>query len=110
ARALYQALRPDGPSGPDVVVTGLKPGERLHEQLRWVDETLVATATPGLYSVEASGDGLPAADWLTELRGLRDHLYDREPDVFRRPLFERAVGERPRLTCGRPAAPAGEDR
>jgi FlaA1/EpsC-like NDP-sugar epimerase len=59
ARRVFRALRPDAP-GPEIAVTGLRPGERLSEPLSAADERLDRCSLPGLQVVR--GTPIPERD------------------------------------------------
>lgn len=63
AHGLEPAFEADGPhSGSgrvDVVFTGIRPGEKLHEELTYAAEPLRPTAHPGIRTFDTGGDPLP---------------------------------------------------
>lgn len=69
ARQLWARLQPDG-SEPPLVTTGLRPGERLHEELTGPGESLAPGPYPGLLRVGGVGaapSGTPVAAGIDEL-------------------------------------------
>lgn len=50
----------------EIKVTGLRPGEKLYEELRHSDETHEPTEHPRIYRLRSPGGG--AAEWLPQLR------------------------------------------
>jgi FlaA1/EpsC-like NDP-sugar epimerase len=67
ARVIERAgLRPE--EDVPIVFSGARPGEKLSEQLMFDDETRVATASDGVWSVKTAGQAVdPLADRLDEL-------------------------------------------
>jgi O-antigen biosynthesis protein WbqV len=87
ARRLFHALRPGQP-GPEFVITGLRPGERLSEPLRGPDESLEPAPQPGLCLVRG-GDAVPPAQARAAVETLRDLVAgDAAPDAVRAALFD----------------------
>jgi FlaA1/EpsC-like NDP-sugar epimerase len=77
ARNLLQLAGLDYRSGSRIVFTGLRPGERLHEELVSSEEQTRATAIPKVRLVLTSGDGGGALcsrlkDWDNAFRGGSD--------------------------------------
>ncbi len=71
AQRVWELLHPDVPAGkPAVVTTGLRPGERLHEELTGAGEWLEPSPYPGVLRVGGiapPGDGTPVAGGIGEL-------------------------------------------
>ncbi|HET8629137.1 MAG TPA: polysaccharide biosynthesis protein, partial [Thermomicrobiales bacterium] len=69
ARRVWAALRP-GEGGPAFVVTGSRPGERLHEELTGPGEALEPAPYPGVLEIQGvapPGAGTPIAAGIAEL-------------------------------------------
>jgi FlaA1/EpsC-like NDP-sugar epimerase len=56
----------------EIVYTGLRPGEKLREDLAAPDETLVSTAHPKVFQVQG-GEAPPSAGLLAEISALEAH-------------------------------------
>jgi O-antigen biosynthesis protein WbqV len=91
ARRVFAVLRP-GEAGPAVRLTGIRPGERLHEYLHDDTEQVCATGVPGLLAVVGPPPAA-AASWLAALEQLRSSLYEWEPSSLRERLFALAAGQ-----------------
>ncbi|HPE05776.1 MAG TPA: polysaccharide biosynthesis protein, partial [Thauera sp.] len=82
-----------GDDGPGIQITGLRPGERLHEALHEPHETLVTGDNPLIRRAEASGDdpartaaALPALLALAR-EGRTDAMRDALADLLQRPAL-----------------------
>lgn len=95
ARRIHRRLRPAGGTDPSIRITGLKPGERLHEELEYDDEARRPTDFEGIFRLDAPPEAGSVDDWLEELRAIRHNLYEWEPEVLRGYLFELARASRP---------------
>ncbi|HLP08061.1 MAG TPA: nucleoside-diphosphate sugar epimerase/dehydratase [Opitutaceae bacterium] len=58
----------------EVRITGLRPGEKLYEELRHTDETHETTTHPRVFRLKASPDAVAETDdgWITALRAVAD--------------------------------------
>lgn len=56
--------------------TGLRPGERLNEQLFDEFEDVAATAAPGVYAVAPKGDAAVSSDDVAQLEAVARHMDD----------------------------------
>lgn len=77
-RRVY-ALVHGGGEEPPIRVTGIRPGERLHEQLVRPDERVIATELPGLLEVWPLAAVAEARVWLAELERFREAGYEWDP-------------------------------
>ncbi len=75
ARRIY-ALRGHANGGPDIRVTGIRPGERLHEELAFADEATVPTEIDRFLTIRLAQPTMSADDWTRALHQLDDCLYD----------------------------------
>lgn len=89
ARKLYQLLRPDETT-PAIRVSGIRPGERLHEELKYPSERFRPTELSGLLAIEAPPPAASAGAWLDAIARLRTSVYDWEPDHLRSWLLDLA--------------------
>ena len=55
-----------GPGQVEIVFTGIRPGEKLDEELTYADELLRPTRHPGIRAFDAGGDPLPEVEALIE--------------------------------------------
>ena len=83
----------------EIVETGLRPGEKLHEELWWETEHAAPSGHPKIMLATVGS----AADSVVELIPLIRELVDGDDELRLRHLLERAVG----LTNGHPAPLAG---
>lgn len=95
ARRIHRRFRPDGADDPSIQITGLKPGERLHEELEYANEVRHPTDLPGIFRLEAPPEEGSIDDWLEELGALRRNLYEWEPEALRAYLFELSRASHP---------------
>jgi FlaA1/EpsC-like NDP-sugar epimerase len=71
--------RATGPGQVEIVFTGIRPGEKLDEELTYAEELLRPTRHPGIRSFDAVGDPLP--DVATLIGALDEARRDPEPDA-----------------------------
>ncbi len=74
---------------PQIVVTGLRPGEKLHEELFAPSEAQRPTAHPRIRQVDVAGNG--AATWAA-IRSLCAQSATARPDKVRRAMAELLAG------------------
>lgn len=101
ARRIFDQLRPNQ-TGPEINIMGVRPGERLHEELVYDDELTIATEIAGLVTVKLSDPTMSAAAWTAALRDLDTRLYEVDPPALRTWLRDAAIV--PKVTG--PSAPA----
>ncbi|MGH2459789.1 MAG: SDR family NAD(P)-dependent oxidoreductase [Chloroflexota bacterium] len=73
-------------------VTGIRPGERLHEALTYPSERLRETDLPGLLTIETPPSAVGLQTWLDEIRRFRERGYDWEPEELKAWLVRLAAG------------------
>jgi len=84
----------------EIVETGLRPGEKLHEELWWETEHAVPSSHPKIMLATVGN----VAGGVVGLIPLIRELVEQDDELRLRHLLERAVG----LTNGQPAPPAVE--
>lgn len=94
ARRVYRMVHPEG-GQPTIRVTGIRPGERLHEELKRTVEFLRTTEIPGLLVAVAPPPTFDARSWLDELARFRDCAYEREPAEIKAWLLDLATRASP---------------
>lgn len=95
AERLWRQLRP-GREGPPLVVTGLRPGERLSEPIARPDEELELGPLPGLFLVRRPGYSPPDLDaLLLDVQRLEEALTARAPAATIRAMVTEVVEEAP---------------
>ena len=91
ARRLCRLLRPG--AGVSIRYVGIRPGERLYEELTYPYETLEPGPHPGVWAVrDRRGPGALAPDLAVQLRTLEERLYELGLPELRRRLFALAAG------------------
>ncbi len=103
ARRVYALLCP-GRGDPQFRLIGSRSGERIHEELSYPSETVVATRSPGLLRLAQPIMARTAESWLGDLCRLRQIYYQYGSEQLRTWLVERAVEEPPNGVQA-PAAP-----
>lgn len=73
-----------GDDGPGIHITGLRPGERLHEVLHEADERLISSEHPLIRRAKPGGDD--PADLDAEVEELQTHARAGDVDALRRGL------------------------
>jgi len=104
ARRLIELSGPVEGRDIEITYTGMRPGEKLHEELRTADEASEATAHPKVIRLRQEA-GRPApgpADFDRLARAV-----DEAPEAIVAILSELVEGYRPGRPAGRPAAVAG---
>lgn len=99
ARCLYRLLRDDD-GEPEIHVSGIRAGERLHEQLTFPFERIRPTDLAGLLVVDTPAYAVSAQAWIDELTRFRERGYGWEPDEIKRWLL-RLVEEGDAVKQGR---------
>jgi FlaA1/EpsC-like NDP-sugar epimerase len=89
ARRVHELLHPDG-GHPVIRVSGIRPGERLHEELKFPSERFRPTELPGLLVIESPPPTIDAKSWLDELMRLRDSVYELEASDVKARLIDLA--------------------
>ncbi len=89
ARRLFDLLRP-GEGPPIIQFSGIRPGERLHEELKYPDEQFWPTDLPGLLTIQIPPPTIAADTWLKELARFRASGYEWEPDDLKSWLVDLA--------------------
>ncbi len=56
----------------DIAITGVRPGEKLHEELAYETEALAQTAHPGILALREQGNPLAAMDMTSMIRELEE--------------------------------------
>ncbi|HUX87273.1 MAG TPA: SDR family NAD(P)-dependent oxidoreductase [Chloroflexota bacterium] len=92
ARLVHTLLRP-GHGDPMLKVIGVRPGERLHEELAYPSERFEPTILPGLRRLASPASTSDGDFWLREVGSLREAYYRQEPVHLRSWLLEHAVEE-----------------
>lgn len=87
----------DGGREIDLVFTGARPGEKLHEELAYSAENLRPTPYPGIMTLAASGlEETDVTAMIAELSGVRHgHARDVVVEAIRRNVPEMCVPDRP---------------
>ena len=52
----------------EIKITGLRPGEKLYEELRHTEESHAATEHPRIFKLKSEAQSEAAAGWLEDLR------------------------------------------
>jgi FlaA1/EpsC-like NDP-sugar epimerase len=92
ARRLSRLLRPD--VDPAIRYVGIRPGERLHEELAYPYETLEPCPHPGVRAIrDTRGPGASASDLPHQLGVLAEQLHDLAQPELRRLVFALATGK-----------------
>jgi FlaA1/EpsC-like NDP-sugar epimerase len=92
ARRLYRISRPNG-GEPRIRIIGVRPGERLHELLRYDDEVRRETRMPGLYALSPPRPTIDFESWRRGLAELRQLLNQISPQALRAWAFAAATQE-----------------
>ena len=92
ARRLGSILRPEAEI--TIRCVGIRPGERLSEELTYSYERLDPTAHPGVRAIrDTRGPAAFGGDLEAGIQSLSDELYDLERAELRKRLFALAAGE-----------------
>lgn len=88
-RRLYAMVHPG--HEPVINEIGIRPGERLHEELWYPTETVQATEIPGLLAILPPPEAIGWDAWVTELRRLEHDCIDGETPRLRQHLLALAI-------------------
>lgn len=78
ARRVYEMVNP-GVTPPPPRITGIRPGERLHEEIKYPNERFRETELAGLRVIETHPSAIDLRIWLDEIASFRQHGYEWEP-------------------------------
>ena len=78
ARRVQEMVNP-GATQPAPRITGIRPGERLHEEIKYPSERFRETELPGLLVIETLPSAVDLQIWLDEIASFREHGYNWEP-------------------------------
>lgn len=88
-RRLYAMVRPGGE--PAIAEIGIRPGERLHEELLYPTESIHPSEIPGFLIIRVPPASIGAETWVAELRCLERECQDGDLDGLRDRLLALAT-------------------